>query len=205
MRSRCLLTGLLRWKGKSAGEYHVGVLVCYQRGCADAGLPSAGFLPPPGQDEEERPACVHGCGQQDREGDSSHQHVGRGEVRRAVPGAARCRALGCWDERGPAPGTWSRLEYLAPGWGLIFYANSCLQRMWCCGSWYCRVRRRAAELPTVLKAGSNRASGRAGWLRLARHGSARRGLCHPRAPQMHPGRAGQRVGSLTVTSRSLGT
>lgn len=46
-----------------------------------------------------------------------------------VPGAARCGALGCWDERRPVLGTWSLVEYLAPGWGLIFYANSCLQRM----------------------------------------------------------------------------
>ncbi|XP_074464311.1 uncharacterized protein LOC141751445 isoform X7 [Larus michahellis] len=32
------------------------------------------------QDEEERPAHVHGWGQQDREGDSSQRHMGRGEV-----------------------------------------------------------------------------------------------------------------------------
>ncbi|XP_074464304.1 uncharacterized protein LOC141751445 isoform X2 [Larus michahellis] len=36
------------------------------------------------QDEEERPAHVHGWGQQDREGDSSQRHMGRGEVRKTL-------------------------------------------------------------------------------------------------------------------------
>ncbi|XP_054077008.1 uncharacterized protein LOC128917676 [Rissa tridactyla] len=45
-----------------------------------------------GQDEEERPAHVHGWGQQDREGDSSQRHMGRGEHKRSptarlVPGS----------------------------------------------------------------------------------------------------------------------
>lgn len=34
-----------------------------------------------------------------------------------VPGALRCRVLGCCE---PAPGTWSRLEHLTFSWGLIF-------------------------------------------------------------------------------------
>lgn len=73
-----------------------------------------------------------------------------------------------------------------------------------CGSWYRGVRRRAAELPTVHKAGSNRATGRAGWLRLARHGSACRGLHHPRVLQRHPGRAAWQVGAQLspATARS---
>ncbi|XP_075375513.1 uncharacterized protein LOC142418077 isoform X2 [Mycteria americana] len=148
-------------------------------GSAEVLVATSDLLSQRGHDEE-RAAHVHGWGQQDGEGDSGRWHVGRGEVRRAVPGAARCRALGRWDGRGPAPGTWSRLEHLTPGWGLIFYANSCLQRARCCGSWYCRARRRAAERLPALKASSDRARGRAGWLQPARRGTAR--LCPPRAP-----------------------
>lgn len=56
----------------------------------------------------------------------------------------------------------------------------------------------------MQKAGSNRARGRAGWLRLARHGSACRGLHHPRVLQRHPGRAAWQVGAQLspATARS---
>lgn len=50
-----LLSSLLREKGRSAGQYQVGVLVCHQQGCADTGLPSAELLPTPGHQEKERP------------------------------------------------------------------------------------------------------------------------------------------------------